>query len=198
MKQIWLCAGSILLASALIAPAAVLPKPSNSSCMAGAPVPASYTWNFNKEADQLLTQMRHDAMKIRMAADDLQVLTNTPMVSWESHAWDLRVIRDEVNAMGAKLCRLEMIRRVVRPIDQQEIDRTAYTTRLLADNVEDAILFLNHHQHELWNPEYLTNASNIEKESTRLSRALTHLKEYANARGEVKDLSGTLGVSVGG
>jgi hypothetical protein len=196
MRQNLFRSGSYLLAAALAVPTAMLAKTAN-SCTAGTPTAASYTWDFSKEANNLLDQVRIDAAKIHARADDLQILTNSPDVSWQSHASDLTRIRTAVNDMGAKLCRLETIRRVVQPWQQKEIDRVAVATKLMADNVEDAILFLNSHHQELWSPTYVRYAANIQSESVDLSHTLASFEEYAQARHEVRDLSKTLGVRSG-
>ena len=67
-----------------------------------------------------------------------------PNVTWDAHADELEYLKSEINDIGAKLCRLQTIRRVVAPWQQNVIDQIATDTQLMADNAQDAIVIRQH------------------------------------------------------
>ncbi len=99
--------------------------------------------------------------------------------------------------MGRRLCRLEQIRRVVAPWQQQAIDRVAPQVRLMADSATDAINFLDANQGHFWEPVFERYSSNIFQDSGRIARSVTNFEEYAKAHSEEIDLQRSLGVRAG-
>ena len=167
------------------------------SCVPGKATPESYTWDFKAEASRLLDQVRVDAMKARSRADKLEQFDMEPTISWHSHARQLTVIKQEVNDMGRKLCRLEQIRRVVAPWQQQTIDRIAPQIKLMADSAEDAIVFLNRNESSFWEPVNQKYAANIAQDSGRIVRSVTDFEKYVKAHNEETHLQQTLGLKAG-
>ncbi len=78
--------------------------------------------------------------------------------------------------MGRRLCRLEQIRRVAAPWQQKAIDDAASSVRLMGDNVQDAINFLEAHQADFWEPSYRQNVANVFNESGQLSQSVKDLE----------------------
>jgi len=148
-------------------------------CITGKPTAASYTWNFQKEADQIFEDIQADAAQAQYHADKLQSFGLDEELSWESHALELSQIRSAINDMGERLCRLETIRRVVAPWQQKTIDRIAVTVRLMADNAEDAIVFGNNNQRALWRPAFQKYTNNLVQEANSLNHSAETAVEYA-------------------
>jgi hypothetical protein len=123
-------------------------------CVPGSPTAASYTWNFKAEANSIFQDLETFARQIRYGADQLVTDNRGHEVDWELQGDQLNILRQEVNDMGDKLCRLESIRRVLAPWQQAEVDRIAEEVQLMADNTQDAIVYLNGHERELWVPTY--------------------------------------------
>lgn len=163
-------------------------------CVAGRPTAASYTWNFSKEATGLLQDVQAEAHNIQDHAATLKRFTRSTDLSWQSHADQLRQMKTEINDMGQKLCRLQVIRRVLPAWQQQAIDRIAPTVQLIADNAQDAITFLNNHQEALWQPTYRHYVNNLYQESSRLSNTTSEYVQYAQARSQYMALSNELGM----
>jgi len=84
---------------------------------------------------------------------------------------------------------------VLAPWQQAEVDRIAGNLQLLADNTQDAILFLGKHQHELWLPPYARYTSNMFTEATALERSASTAVAYANASKDYRHLRHELGMS---
>jgi hypothetical protein len=166
-------------------------------CQPGPPTAESYQWNFQREASQLLQGIQEDAMNAQDHANLLENFDTNLSVSWRSHAGELTAIKHEVNDMGQKLCRLETIRTALAPWQQKAVDRVAPDVRLMADNVQDAILFLNHNQNTLWLPTYRKYAKNLYQEASTLSQSVKSYEEYAKAHREDLNLGKQLGLSQG-
>jgi hypothetical protein len=170
----------------LIAGMVALPPASQAApqtCPAGKVTPASYTWNFQAEASRLLNRIQADARRAQYRADKLANSSLNGAVPWQVNATQLTGLKHEVNDMGRRLCRLEQIRRVAAPWQQKAIDDAASSVRLMADNVQDAINFLEKYQDNFWEPAYRHNVSNVFHESAQLSQSVKNLEQAANASG---------------
>ncbi len=150
-------------------------------CVAGKPTAASYTWDFKGETNRIFKDIQSDAQDALYHADKLQSFARDSQVAWEIHADQLNALKAEINDMGARLCRLEAIRRVVAPWQQAEIDRIATAVRLMADNAQDAILFASGHQAELWLGTYQKYTDNLYSEAQTLAHSVGNAVEYATA-----------------
>ena len=152
------------------------------ACVAGKPTPASYTWNFDREASQLLDSIRVDAVKAHDQADRLRATAMDPDLDWQTRAIRMASIREDVNDMAGKLCRLEAIRRVTAPRQQQAIDHTARLVKLMDDNTIDALAFLNANEGRFWQPDYRKYVANLDQESGRLAQSMKTFEEYAKVQ----------------
>jgi hypothetical protein len=189
-----------LLAAMLLVPGmslATTPIMTSQKCTPGEPTEASYTWNFPKEASSLLNGVRADALKVNDQAQQLEDFSKNPSMDWRADADKLSQIRQDVNDMSNKLCRLETIRRVVLPWQQEAIDRTSRIVRLMSDNTADAIVFINANQEDLWSPTFNKYAKNLAQESNQVSTSVRHFEEYAQLHNEKTPVKKTLGVQAG-
>ncbi len=183
-----------MLAALLALPLAALGATA-ATCKPGPPTPESYRWNFPQEASQLLDGIRMDAAKVTSQANHLENWTWQSGITWELHAEQLQQVRDEVNDMGRKLCRLRVIRRVTSPWEQAAIDRAGKNIQLLADNTQDAILFLNRYEGNFWEQPYRRYTTNIYSQSHMLSNTLREYVEYAKVNQEDRHLRRELGLN---
>ncbi len=162
-----------------VVPAAAATHESAHECVAGKPTAASYTRDFKGEANAIFRDVQVDAQQALSHADRLRSFTEDPNLGWETHASQLEGLKDDINDIGAKLCRLETIRRVLAPWQQREIDQMATTVRLMADNAQDAIQFVSAKQDELWLGTYQKYLNNIDDEAESLTRSVTNAVEFA-------------------
>jgi hypothetical protein len=186
--------------AAVIAGLVALPVASRAatrSCTAAAkPTAASYTWHFRAEATRLLNGIQVDAAKAQRHAATLESYADEHL-SWQSNESQLDSIRSRVDDMGRKLCRLEQIRRVTAPWQQEAIGKVAPMVRLTADNLQDAINFLNRRQGSFWMPSYQKNVDNMYTETGKLSRSVNNLEEYASVHREDLHLAHELNLRAG-
>jgi hypothetical protein len=142
-----------------------------------AATPESMTWNFPKEGSRLLKDINRKAEEVRMEAAILEVQARDQLVDWQTHAAELTEVRDDINDMGQKLCRLETIRGQLKPPQQSTVDRTASLTKEMAAFTTDAIQFLNDHRDNLWNPTYRAYMDNVYKEAKTVNHTISNPRE---------------------
>ncbi len=176
------CACALLMA----APAAFAAE--RCECVAGKPSAASYTWNFQREANQLIQRIQDQASRAAVHAAKLQSYADSPDLSWQIHAAQLSSLKGEINDMGQELCRLETIRSAVAPWQQQTIKRIATDIVLMADNADDAIHYVTSHQRYLWNPTYQKYTDNLAGLSTNLQTTTGRAVEFSRVRAKDREL----------
>jgi len=170
---------SSLVSATLAVAAGSGSAPAVKACAIGKPTPASYKWDFKGEANAIFKHVQADAVQAKYHADRLQSFKMDPNLTRTPYASQLRQLKSEVNDMGSRLCRLETIRRVVAPWQQRMIDQIATSTRLMADNVQDAITLCNEGPGGYKFPTYSHYTHNVYDESTALMRALDSARKTA-------------------
>ena len=148
------------------------------ACVAGPVTPQSYTWNFKQEADRIFADIQSDTEQAAEDSTTLQQVVRDPDVDWQVEGVPLNDIRDEVNDIGMKVCRLETIRRVLDPWQQKAVDGIAGSAAEIADNTEAAIDFGNTHPFELWAPTNAGYATNIANGIRLLDHSVRHAVEH--------------------
>ncbi len=145
----------------------------------------------------LLDNLLMDAHNASVETEDLESMLHSTSVSWETHAAVLNRLRDDVNDMGEDLCRLEAIRATAPVWQQKAIDGTAAPLRLMADNLQDAVAFLNNHRDDLWMAQYGNYIHNLSTESARITHSVRGYENYARVHQKDENLAHTLGVAAG-
>ncbi len=102
--------------------------------MAREPTAASLTRDFKGEANTIFKEVQDEAQQALYNADELKSFAENSNLDWQTHASQLGYLKSEINDIGAKLCRLEAIRRVLAPWQQHVIDEIATGARLMAAN----------------------------------------------------------------
>lgn len=185
------------LLGVLLAVSAMSFAGTSKSTVQARPAKASSTWDIHKEATDLLSGIETDSQHVRSLADELEVLRLHLTVGWDVHGQKLEEIRQAVNDMGTKLSRLETIRSSAFPWQQRVIDHVAPLVQLMADNAQDAILFLNANQQGLWKPEYGKYTRNMVAEADQIATSVHEFETYASARQTEMQLGKDLGMSSG-
>jgi len=174
--------GQIVVSGCMFAALTALPAAASAAreCVVQKPGPASYTWNFKREATNTFDQIAADAARARFHAERLQTMVaRADSLSWPSDLNQLNQIRSAVNDMGSQVCRLETIRRMTSPWQRKTIDHIVTDVTLLADNTRDAQAFGDTHREGLWIPVYDTYVNNLYTEAKDLTRSVRHAVKYA-------------------
>ena len=180
--------------AALVAPALPLAA---ASCPAAAPTEQSYTWNFKNEASSLLADVQEEANGIVNHAAELQSLVLNPGVSWQSHAHQLELVKDTLNDMSGKLCRLEAISPEMTPVQRRALETAMPLAALMAGDTTGAMKFVNDHLGNLWMPGYQRYVNNLYGQSLKLDNAVKKYREYAKVRDKEERLQSALGLKSG-
>jgi hypothetical protein len=162
-------------------------------CVAGKPTAASYTWNFQGEANGIFKEIQSDAEQALYHADKLGSFADDLKLDWDTDATELDYLRSDINDMGAKLCRLQTIHRGVAPWQQHAIDQIATTARLMAYNAQNAIVFGNANREKLWLATYRSDLDNLDNEARSLAHTVGNAVEFASVSKEYRDLEHKLG-----
>ena len=181
MRSIFWKTVSFLSVAALLSPLGLF---ASSSDCTGTPSSLSNTWASQREATELLEDVHSRAAQILNYADRLEALNREGPVSvWQDQARQLQNIRDNVNKMAPSLCRLQAIKSVALPWQQQVIDRILPMAMDLAAETKLAIKLLDTHQGRTYAvSEYTTGVEGIYSIADGVARSVRHFPEYAQAR----------------
>ena len=135
-------AGSLSASNSGALPALTLPK-GETNC-----------WDFKAEASDLLREIQARSGELKADAGTLKTFTWGSQLSWQTHASQLRLIRDHINMMGDRLERLQAISHVAAPWQQQAISRIVPIGVDLASHTEAAFKHLNENRGYLFSPAY--------------------------------------------
>jgi hypothetical protein len=144
-------------------------------------------WNFQKEASDLLEETRLLSSKLRVDADQLESYTGSKL-SWQSHGDQLTLVKDHINQMGGRLERLQEIRHVASPWQQQAIDRMVPVAVELATRTQAAIEHLNENQSYLFAPTYTGHLSTIAEQAGTLNESANTFVEYGKIQEKLDQL----------
>lgn len=172
------CISAAMAISAIPAGAAAA-----NGCAAGRPT----------EANGIFKEIQSDAEQALYHADKLESFADDLKLDWDTDATELDYLRSDINDMGAKLCRLETIRRGVAPWQQLAIDQIATTARLMAHNAQNAIVFGNANREKLWLATYRSDLDNLDNEARSLAHSVGNAVEFASVSKEYRDLEHKLG-----
>jgi hypothetical protein len=180
---------SFLLTAALVVPAGLWA--STQPCQTSAPTALSNTWNFPKEASELLNRIQVQAYAAKEDAEGLTTLTRFHQVSWQLESDHLARVKAHVNNMGKDLCRLQVIRRATLPWQQHEIDRITPMLKELAARTQVAIDQFKGHEQTYWATNLPTDWSEITAEASQLNNSVMRQVEYAKLHTSPSSASAT-------
>jgi hypothetical protein len=147
-----------------------------------------------QEATQLLNEVKSLANKLTYDAELLKSYAQNHGMSWHSHAAQLNLIREHVNAMGERLDRLQQIQPSAAAWQQQAIDRIHPVALELADHIESAIQHVNEHQGYLFSPDYKNHVASAHDLALELTDHAGSFLAYADAQQRVHHLEEKLGI----
>ena len=127
----------------------------------------SEDWNFPAEASSLLKEVQFTANLLTRDAAILQSFSRG-VLSRESHADQITTIKEHINTMGERLNRLQAIRHLVAPWQQQAIDSVVSPSVMLAAHTQAAIEHLNERRNMLWHPDYTDHLRGISDRSLQV------------------------------
>ena len=158
------------------------------------PVPAEVAgWDFQGEAADLLKEVQVLSGELHPIADQLTALSRSN-VSWVTHAERLNAVRDNINQIGERLKRLQEIRHVTSPMQQQAIDRVVPVAVDLASHTEAAIGHINEHKGYLFAPAYKDHLTSIVAGVSDMKSSIDLFMDHADTQERLEQLQEKLAV----
>jgi hypothetical protein len=157
------------------------------SVFVGAAVCQSEDRNFPAEASSLLKEVQFTATLLARDAGILQSYSRSGL-SRESHTDRITVVKHHINNMGEKLNRLQAIRHLVTPWQQQAIDSVVSPAMMLAAHTQAAIEHLNERRNNLWHPDYTDHLRGIYDRSGQVKEAVNLHLEMADTQDKLESL----------
>ncbi|HSR09134.1 MAG TPA: hypothetical protein VLM42_18535 [Bryobacteraceae bacterium] len=144
-------------------------------------------WNFQEEASRLLKEVQTTATSLSREARVLHSFTRGGL-SWDTHINQVNVVKDHVNTMGKHLDRLQAIRHVTMPWQQQAIHSVMPSALILAEHTESAIEHLNDREKPLWDREYVNHLRGIEGRSVQVKQTVDLHLDLATTQDKLERL----------
>jgi len=134
--------------------------------------------NYQAEVSQLLREVHSNSIRLSSDADVLNTYARSS-ISREGHGKQVTLVKEHINAIGQRLERLQAIRHVAAPWQQQAIDSVMPIAVNLAAHTEAAILHLNEAGRPVWAPDYTDLLHAISERSNSMKDAVgLHLEMY--------------------
>jgi len=157
------------------------------SVVVGAAVCQTEDRNFPAEASSLLKEVQFTATLLTRDATILESYTRGDLTR-ESHAGQITVIKHHINTMGEKLHRLQAIRHLVTPWQQEAIDSVVSPSVMIAAHTQAAIEHLNERSNNLWHPDYTDLLRGISDRSLQVKEAVNLHLEMADTQDKLESL----------
>ena len=123
-----------------------------------------------------LKELRILTGELNNDADRLNALVFSRL-HWQTHADNLRRVKDHVNQIGDQLGTLQEMRDTAAPWQQEAIDSVVPVAIQVADRTTSAIDHLRENRLRLWGPEYIDHLRTISALSDNMHGLLDdHLK----------------------
>ncbi|HLK51657.1 MAG TPA: hypothetical protein VKT49_26130 [Bryobacteraceae bacterium] len=157
--------------------------PANQECTCG----VETRWNFPSEASRLLEEIRATSHRLTESTDRLRSFAYSG-ISWQSHAIELTQVREHVNQIGARIERLQSIRQVIEPWQQEALDSVTRAGVTVATGTESAIRHLNENQNFLGSGTYRNHVASVSSGADQMKQSVTAHLELAETQAKVEAL----------
>jgi methyl-accepting chemotaxis protein len=153
----------------------------------------SEDWNFPAEVSQLLKEIQSRAARLTDHAQTLSSYSHSG-ISRVSHASQLMSAKDHINEIGGRLERLQGIRHVAAPWQQQAIDSIVPVAANVATHTEAAIEHLNQNPNHLWAPVYKERVRSLANRADEMKKSVDLHLELASTQERLEELRSKLSV----
>jgi signal transduction histidine kinase len=140
---------------------------------------------------QVLSNAKTQAFQLKEDAERLESFTRSS-ASWASHKDAVNMIKDDVNAMGRLLAKLQDNRPGAASWQQSAIDRVTPVAQELATNTTAAIERLNRNPQALNTPDYQNYLEAIVDSANNLASTITNLVDYGKTKQRLDRLASKL------
>jgi hypothetical protein len=173
------------IAALILSGSSLFAAPSKSAV--GPPVVQSETAQSSTEASQLLEEIQSIAHELNRDAARLESY-RLGGLSWQSHAYQLTLARQHINAIGSRLEKFQVIRGTAAPWQQQAIDSIVPVAVQLASRTEHAIAHLNENRGYLFAPVYIAHLSAIARNADQVKQSVDVFLELDSTQDRLNTL----------
>jgi len=172
------------------------------STFASAPVPPpgapeekrSGTY-LSARASTLLAEIQDEAAGLIPHAENLQTYSRAPGHSWQSHAANLRGVKDRINAIGERISELQRIRAYAAPWQRQAISEVTSHAAQVAASTQAAIVHLRENQDRLFIQEYRDHLKTIGDRSRDMKQTVDKFLDYEETQLKLQRLQSELEIA---
>jgi len=157
-------------------------------------VQSKTTPNSSEEASQLLEEIQSIASSLERDAGTLNSFRNKGM-SWQSHAFQLNLAKQHINAIGSRLETLQEIQSTAEPWQQEAIAALVPVAVQVASRTQDAINHLNEYQSRLFVPTYTDHLSAIYENADQMKESVDLYLQFASTQDKLDRLQGRVAES---
>jgi hypothetical protein len=137
----------------------------------GPPDVQSENQSSSTQASQLLEEIQSITRSLERDAGTLNSYRNKGL-SWQSHAVQLNLAKQHINAIGDRLETLQQIQSTAEPWQQDAIAAIVPVAVELASRTTDAINHLNEYQSRLFVPAYTGHLSAIYENANQMKESV--------------------------
>jgi hypothetical protein len=142
---------------------------------------------------KMLAEAKTQAYAISVDADALESYTREPSLSWESHAFEITRMKNDINATAKILTSLTAARAQASPWQVAAIDRIIPFMQEMAADTTAAIEYLNKHHTQLATKKEYTDYIEANADTSReLSTLISHFVDYGNRKSRYDSLRSSL------
>jgi len=131
-------------------------------------------------SEQLSDIQRH-AYDVRREADTLMSMTMNKNLSWQSHAYRLNQLKDQVNQMGRSLAELEQQKSSASQMQILAMDETRSQLQLVAAQLSRAIELVNEDRRSVHQQDYGQAVTQLSDHAEVMHTQLDTILEYDKA-----------------
>lgn len=133
------------------------------------------------QVTKLLEDIKSQAADLQKDSDEPESFTHSDL-SWESHAQELNLIRERINAIGETIKKLQSLRSSASPWQREAIDRIIPVAQTLASNSAAAIEHVNKNPKHLQDPQYQQYLKSNAEAAVTLASLVKDFVEYGKTR----------------
>lgn len=144
------------------------------------------------DVSALFQEARTTANQLSRDAATMESFTRSNL-SWQSHAAQVRLIKEHVNQAGSILSQMQAARGDAQPWHQDAIDGITPALKQLASNTDAIINHLNETPRHLKDPSYVELLKSNQQLASELSAAVGNVVDYDNTKTRMEEMQGRLG-----
>lgn len=138
-----------------------------------------------------LSTLEEQAAGVSHDADTLWSLSQDHHTNWQSHAYYLNNLREDVNSMGRLLAELEEMKPEASEAQQMAIERARPHLVALANETSEALDLLRAGSRNLTQPQYEETVARLSRQADILYQTVETIVDYHNADDRLDKLEAT-------